>query len=99
LSDTAGPTLKFVFTYITQADENARRLAYKSTHIVSAIEAEDPIIRKEFINIVAYNRQRELYNISISDNKFVPTVNIIILEPHEASKLVSLKDDVFRSLA
>jgi hypothetical protein len=26
LSDTAGPTLKFVFTYITQADENARRL-------------------------------------------------------------------------
>jgi hypothetical protein len=55
LSDSAGPTLKFVFTYITQADENARRLFYKSTHIVSANEAEDPINRKEFINLVAYN--------------------------------------------
>jgi hypothetical protein len=36
LSDTAGPTLKFVFTYITQADENARQLTYRSTHIVSS---------------------------------------------------------------
>jgi hypothetical protein len=99
LSDTAGPTLKFVFTYITQADENARRLTYKATHIVSANEPEDPINRKEFINLVAYSRQHEPYNISFSINKFLPTSNIIIIEPNEASKLVSLKVDVFRSLA
>jgi hypothetical protein len=64
LSNSAGPTLKFVFTFITQADENARRLTYKATHIVSANEAEDPINRKEFINLVAYSRQHEPYNIS-----------------------------------
>jgi hypothetical protein len=99
LSDSAGPTLKFVFTYITQADENARRLTYKSTHIVSANDPEDPINRKEFINLVGYNRQHEPFNIVISINKFIPTSNIIIIEPTEASKLVSLKVDVFRSLA
>jgi hypothetical protein len=85
--------------FITQADENARRLTYKATHIVSANEPEDPINRKEFINLVAYNRQHEPYNISFSINKFLPTSNIIIIEPNEASKLVSLKVDVFRSLA
>jgi hypothetical protein len=53
LSDTAGPTLKFVFTFIVQADENTSRIASKSTHIVSANESSDPINRKEFINLVA----------------------------------------------
>jgi hypothetical protein len=55
LSDSAGPTLKIIFIYITQADENARRLTYKSTHIVSANEPEDLINGKEFINLVGYN--------------------------------------------
>jgi hypothetical protein len=82
LSYTAGPMLKFVFTYITQADEKARRLTYKATHIVSANEPEDPINRKEFINLVAYIRQHEPYNISFSINKFLPTSNILIIEPN-----------------
>jgi hypothetical protein len=99
LSDTAGPTLKFVFTFYTQADENMSRIASKSTHIVSANESNDPINRKEFINLIAYNSQHEPYSISIAINKFLPTSNLIIIEPHEASRLVSLKVDVFRSLA
>jgi hypothetical protein len=60
LSDTAGPTLEFVFTFYTQADENMSCIARKSTHIVSANEASDPINRKEFINLIAYNRQHEI---------------------------------------
>jgi hypothetical protein len=89
--------LKFVFTYITQADENARRLPYKATHIVSANEPEDLINRMEFINLVAYSRQHEPYNISFLINKFLLTSNITIIEPNEVSILVSLKVDVFRS--
>jgi hypothetical protein len=74
-------------------------IARKSTHIVSANEASDPINRKEFINLIAYNRQHEPYSISIAINKFLPTSNIIIIEPHQDSRLVSLKIDVFRRLA
>jgi hypothetical protein len=51
LRDTAGPTLKFVFVFYTQADENMSRIASKSTHTVSAFEPNDPINRKEFINL------------------------------------------------
>jgi hypothetical protein len=71
LSDTAGPTLKFVFTFYTQSDENMSRIASKSTHIVSANESSDPINRKEFINLIAYNRQHEAYSISIAIKKFL----------------------------
>jgi hypothetical protein len=87
LSDTAGPTLKFVFTYIKQADENARRLTYRSTHIVGSFEPEDPINRMEFVNLIAYTRQLEPYSISISVKKFTATSTLIIIEPHEASRL------------
>jgi hypothetical protein len=99
LTDSAGPTLKLVFTFIIHGDENARRITYKSTHILSANEPENPINRKEFINLVAYNKQHEPCNMFISVNKFLRTSTILILEPNEASKLVSLKVDVFRSLA
>jgi hypothetical protein len=99
LNYTAGPTLKFVFTYVTHADENTRRLAFKSTHIVSANEPEDPINRNEFINLVIYNKQHEPYNVCISINKFTPTSNLIIIESHEVSRLASMRVDVFRSLA
>jgi hypothetical protein len=88
LSDTAGSTLKIVFTFYTQADENMRRLARKSTHIVSANEPEDPINRKEFINLIAHSRQHEPYSISIAINKFLLTSDIIIIEQNEASRLV-----------
>jgi hypothetical protein len=88
LSDTAGSTLKFVFIFYTQADENMRRLASKSTHVVSTKEPGDTINRKEFINLIAYNRQHEPFNIVISINKFVPTSNIVIIEPHEDFRLV-----------
>jgi hypothetical protein len=63
------------------------RIASKSTHIVSANEANDPINRKEFINLIAYNRQHEPYSISIAIKKFLPTSNLIIIEPHDASRL------------
>jgi hypothetical protein len=99
LSDTAGPTLKLVFTYVTQADENARQLTYRSTHIVISFELSKPLSPKEFINLIAYNKQHEPYSISITINKLLPTSNFIIIEPHETSRLVSLKVDVYRSLA
>jgi hypothetical protein len=99
LSDTAGPTLKFVFTYTVQADENARQLTYRSTHIVSSFEPNEPINRKELINRIAHNRQHESYSFSIAINKFLLTSNLIIIEPNEASRLVALKVDVYRSLA
>jgi hypothetical protein len=79
LSDTAGPSLKFVFTFYTQADENTSRIASKSTHTVSANEASDPINRKEFISLIAYNRQHEPYSISITINKFLQTSSVIII--------------------
>jgi hypothetical protein len=99
LSDIAGPSLNFVFRFYTQADENMSRIASKSTHVVSANESNDPINRKEFINLIAYNRQHELCSISIAINKFFPASTLIIIDPHEASRLVSLTVDVFRSLA
>jgi hypothetical protein len=99
LSDSAGHTLKVVLTCITQADQKARRLTYKSTHIVSANDPQDPINRKEYMTFVGYNRQHEPFNLIISIINFISTSNIIIIEPNEASKLVSLKVDVFRSLA
>jgi competence transcription factor ComK len=100
LSDTAGPTLKFVFIFNTQADENMSCIACKSTHIVSANEPNDPINRKEFINLeslIIDNMNRIAFSIAI--NKFLPTSSLIIIEPHEASRLVSLKVDVYRSFA
>jgi hypothetical protein len=100
LSDTAGPTLKFVFVFYIQADENVSRIASKSTHIVSTFEPNDPINWKEFINLIAYNnRQHESYSINIAISKFTATSKLIIIERQEASILVSLKVDVYRSLA
>jgi hypothetical protein len=46
LSDSAGHMLKFVFTYITQEDENIRRFTYKATQRISANEQEDPANRR-----------------------------------------------------
>jgi hypothetical protein len=99
LSDTAGPTSKFVFVFYTPADDNMSHIASKSTHIVSAFEPNDPINHVEFINLTAYNRQHETYTVSIAIRKFIGTSKLIIIDRHLDSRFVSLKVDVFISLA
>jgi hypothetical protein len=86
---------------LTQAAGQAgtRPTTHKSTHIVSASEASDPINHQEHVNLIGYNEINEPFNTVISINKFTPTSDIILIELLDASRPVSLKTDVFRSLA
>jgi hypothetical protein len=80
LNESAGPTLKLVFSYIIWAVKNTRHSIFKSTRIISANEPDEPINQKEFINLMRYNRQCELFNTIISINKFTLTSYITIIE-------------------